>query len=367
MSRRGAPPPPSSEAPVSKEILAIVKKKISAPAGPPPAGLTNFKAPRALQRDHDRERSSRNSYSVDDSYDEDESFDYGSPVGKQSSGRDILRAGSKQSSAPKRFEGDDDDEDIDKDDDRQGSTLDRSKAEPKDSTTVTDGSKDSSKSVTTTGKTLVFNFAPILKATYRELKHFVSSPCEPGYIVRCYIERNRSGSNMLAPFYSLCADLEDGTGRELLVCKKIFQSRSSHYVFSLKSDDLYRNREQRSRLYLGKLRGVSANEYVLYDDGICDNPGGGVDDDDLDDATYTTATSSSVEAKKAGGSAKGTSGESSLYRKELAVIYFNTKSRPAPTGVRGLEVCIPYTDCEDDGSSAKVSTLSPFMVHISVS
>ena len=26
---------------------------------------------------------------------------------------------------------------------------------------------------------------------------------------------------MFAPVYSLCADLEDGTGRELLVCRKV--------------------------------------------------------------------------------------------------------------------------------------------------
>ena len=38
---------------------------------------------------------------------------------------------------------------------------------------------------------------------------------------RCYIERTRGGGNMFAPVYSLCADLEDGTGRELLVCRKV--------------------------------------------------------------------------------------------------------------------------------------------------
>lgn len=33
--------------------------------------------------------------------------------------------------------------------------------------------------------------------------------------------------------------------------------------------------------------------------------------------------------------------EVSLFRKELAVICFNTKKRPAPLGVRGSEICIP--------------------------
>ncbi len=64
----------------------------------------------------------------------------------------------------------------------------------------------------------------------------------------------------------------DGTGRELMVCRKVMRSRSPHYIFSLKSEDLWRKREQRSRLYLGKLRATSADDYVLYDNGICEAP-----------------------------------------------------------------------------------------------
>ncbi|RYG69130.1 hypothetical protein EON64_03500 [archaeon] len=118
----------------------------------------------------------------------------------------------------------------------------------------------------------IFNFQPILRSTYRELRAFVTSPCAGGITTRCYIERNRSGSKMLAPYFSLCADLEDGTGRELMVCRKVLQSRSAHYIFSLKAEDLWRKREQRSRLYLGKLRATSTNDYVLYDNGICAAP-----------------------------------------------------------------------------------------------
>ena len=92
------------------------------------------------------------------------------------------------------------------------------------------------------------------------------SPCDPGTITKCYIERNRSGSNFFQPFYSLCADLEDGTGRELIVCRKV-PSLSSHYIFSLKQEDLWLKREKRSRLYLGKLRQISSSDYVLYDHG----------------------------------------------------------------------------------------------------
>ena len=54
----------------------------------------------------------------------------------------------------------------------------------------------------------VFNYQPVLRATYRELKHYVTAPCQPGVTARCYIERNRSGSKMLAPYYSICADLD---------------------------------------------------------------------------------------------------------------------------------------------------------------
>jgi hypothetical protein len=64
----------------------------------------------------------------------------------------------------------------------------------------------------------------------------------------------------------------DGTGRELMVCRKVMRSRTSHYIFSLKAEDLWRKREQRSRLYLGKLRATSAQDYVLYDNGICEAP-----------------------------------------------------------------------------------------------
>ena len=87
-------------------------------------------------------------------------------------------------------------------------------------------------------KPATYNFQPLLKATYRELRSFVLSPCDPGITTRCYIERTRGAGNMFAPTYSLCADLEDGTGRELLVCRKVsvriiclFQSL--HPLFSL--------------------------------------------------------------------------------------------------------------------------------------
>ena len=150
-----------------------------------------------------------------------------------------------------------------------------------------------------------------------------------------------------------------------MVCKKIIKSRTSHYVFSLKSEDLYRKREQRSKLYLGKLRATSNQEYVLYDNGICAAP------DDLTsllEALETTDFSEDLpssrdtavakkmerdrkeQAEKGG--ASGFGDEVSLYRKEMAVIHFNSKSRPSPAGVRGMEICIPLDPTGSSSSSS---------------
>eukprot|EP01042_Synura_sphagnicola_P003811 gene3811-4762_t len=167
---------------------------------------------------------------------------------------------------------------------------------------------------------------------------------------------------MLSPFYSLCADLEDGTGRELLVCRKVLRSRSPHYVFSLKSEDLWRKREQRSRLYLGKLRATSASEYVLYDSGEMDVPklGGSstshLEQEDDEDAEGEPGEGGrgpvghrrqGDEMRTSLTSAKGSISsalndvETSLYRQQMAVIVFNTKARPVADDTRGMEVCVP--------------------------
>jgi len=150
---------------------------------------------------------------------------------------------------------------------------------------------------------------------------------------------------MLAPFYSICADLEDGTGRELMVCRKIMRSRSPHYVFSLKMDDLWLKREQRSRLFLGKLRATTSCEYVMYDNGICPAPDDSKVEDEELGPTVGDVRSSTALARKFEKESKavGTAQEASLYRKELVVIHYNTKSRPCQSGVRGMEVCIPNT------------------------
>ena len=230
----------------------------------------------------------------------------------------------------------------------------------------------------------IFDFKPILRATYRELRNFVLSPCEPGKVVRCYIERNRNGTNALAPTYSLCADLEDGTGRELIVCRKIFFSSDSHLVFSLKGEDLYRKREQRSRLYLGKLRSEASNrKYVLYDNGNvaindseskssykkekdiyesssnADYPGEFFPG--IDDSIMAAEEKGSVDKKSSDKKSGSRDDAASLYRKELCIVFNNTTKRPAPTGVRGTEVCIPstYLNCNTQAyyvSRSKMTT-----------
>lgn len=55
-----------------------------------------------------------------------------------------------------------------------------------------------------------------------ELKRFVCSPLlsGPGSVLRCFIERNRSGAHKFSRVFSLYADLEDGSGRLLLAARK---------------------------------------------------------------------------------------------------------------------------------------------------
>jgi hypothetical protein len=109
---------------------------------------------------------------------------------------------------------------------------------------------------------------------------------------------------------------------------------SSHYVFSLKAGDLFRKRDQRSRLFLGKLRSTSSSEYILYDNGMVRS----TSDRDSEFQTNVDDEDEEDDERDNKGDSKD---EVSLFRKELAVIYFNTKKRPAPLGVRGSEICIP--------------------------
>jgi hypothetical protein len=92
-------------------------------------------------------------------------------------------------------------------------------------------------------------------------------------------------------------------------------------------EDLWRDREQRSRLFLGKLRQISSGEYALFDSGA--QPPSGYAPDSKPSAKTETADSTSSAA----------SSESSLYRKELMLACYTDKVRPTTT--TALEVCIP--------------------------
>jgi hypothetical protein len=150
---------------------------------------------------------------------------------------------------------------------------------------------------------------------------------------RCYIEREK---NIFGASYSLCADLENGSGRELIVCKKLGSNRTSHYVFSLKNEDLSRKPEQRSKLYLGKLRQIDDGTYVLYDAGACkaekdDDSGVAYDEKMFTSAsmTSTTSSTSSVTAKVPTDTA---------YRKELCVVHYSSTRRPQKDDERACQV-----------------------------
>jgi hypothetical protein len=148
----------------------------------------------------------------------------------------------------------------------------------------------------------------------------------------------------------------------------VLQSMSSHYVFSLKAEDLYRKRDQRSRLFLGKLRYTGANDYTLFDNGMVRSTTDRDDDinrDDSDDDDGRDAKST----KNINKDASGDGDEVSFFRRELAVIHFNTKKRPAPMGTRGSEVCIPkqhFNESESDGvkAEAKGSRTQPQSLQI---
>ena len=58
---------------------------------------------------------------------------------------------------------------------------------------------------------------------------------KPPKIVKSKAPRSEDGGNIFAPLYSVCADFEDGSGRELKVSKIIFLS-SLKMGFSLLSN-----------------------------------------------------------------------------------------------------------------------------------
>ncbi|KAL3666420.1 hypothetical protein V7S43_008671 [Phytophthora oleae] len=148
------------------------------------------------------------------------------------------------------------------------------------------------------------------------LLEFVKRPleCGRGQIVKCFIERNDSGPNKLAPIYTLLLEVNSSSGRPIMYARKKATSRiTSHYVISMNRDDLFLSRMMRSHQYIGKLRSsTSMMEYSLYDQG--DNP------EDLDsDCEVDDELRQSIRA-------------------ELAVIRYHYSKKPYP---RKMEVVLP--------------------------
>jgi hypothetical protein len=53
-------------------------------------------------------------------------------------------------------------------------------------------------------------------------------------MVKCFIERNETGQNKLAPLYTLLLEINSSSGRPIMYARKKISSRiTSHYVISM--------------------------------------------------------------------------------------------------------------------------------------
>jgi hypothetical protein len=97
----------------------------------------------------------------------------------------------------------------------------------------------------------------------------------------------------------------------------------------------------------------------MFDNGICSAPEDSLVEDmesapTVGDPRNGTSLAKKFERdSKSSGGAIGGQEEVSLYRRELAVIHFNTKTRPAPAGVRGTEICIPKVTYNSSNSNSE--------------
>ncbi|CAN0101315.1 unnamed protein product, partial [Discosporangium mesarthrocarpum] len=107
------------------------------------------------------------------------------------------------------------------------------------------------------------------------LRAFVLNPLpwDVNMVVRCFIDRDRSGTRKFFPVFTLYADLEDGSGRLLLAARKVTAeavspSKTAHYIICMRRDDLFKDQGKRGGAsFLGKLRatGSGSIDYTLYD------------------------------------------------------------------------------------------------------
>lgn len=198
MSSQSKPAMPKGPAPMSEEDVDFVKKKVSAPVGPPP-NMKTFNAPKVNKQPSSKAFSTRR-YDDDDEDEKEVSSDDGNDAKSVEGSSEVVI--------------------------REKLSLDRSMMY---SDEKPPSKRRSDLNLNDEVPLPSFNFRPLLRATYRMLREFVTSPAEKGVITRCYIERIVKATEMFVPRYSLCADLEDGTGRELIVCRKIISSRTAHY------------------------------------------------------------------------------------------------------------------------------------------
>lgn len=336
-ARRRRPPAPASPAPAAaKEAAVNVQRRMNAPkpAGPRPTGMKAF-VPKSQPKKVE------------------------APVGRTSEDNSLVNGDDKGYDS-RDSSIDSDDKRVDTDDDAPSKEAPASIADiagAKDDAVFSETERDARAGVVNrdapkhllSGKKAVFDYSPISRFSYRQLKAFVLAPGELDSVYRCYIERERTRFIVkdLSTSFSLCADLENGSGRELIVCKKMTGNRLPHYVFSLKAEDLGRRPEQRSPLYLGKLRMLpDGKTYVLYDSGQTkgeseDDSGVAYDEKMFTSASMDSAASTSSGAASPAGGKAGGGGSPSLYRKELLFIHYSSTKRPQKDDERACQVCIP--------------------------
>ena len=406
-------PPSSAPSPLSRELVEAVIRKKSAPSGPAPLGFKPKDLSQIMSKQkynpHDQRRNGSEDSSKEDSEnDSSPRSSSGSDSESSPTEESISRKGKKQIKATTTPQ-------MKKLSMKNDNELIHSRPYERNSNNnnrLPNTVFKFTKEVSLPKQPVNFDFITFLRgAKNRKLKQFLLSPCARDTTIRCYIERDRFGSNLLSPVYTLCADLADGSGQELMVCKKVLLSRTPHYVFSIMSTDLYKSREQRSNLYLGKLRSTVPGSYKLLTEEVpvlsdietedtaklsfsltastltSTNSSAAEDNDRTfhsqtmikgqspvqDDLTTSSSFNevptrtrgkedNDVDAEVIKTSADSGTGQEKI---EAASIVFHTTTRPAPDGIRGCEICVPHPDIYGNAKNAGfLDTVPPAMKNL---
>ncbi|KAG9403578.1 hypothetical protein AC1031_006221 [Aphanomyces cochlioides] len=136
-----------------------------------------------------------------------------------------------------------------------------------------DDSDDESIGKTTTTTSVWFDFVdkprsgvPEISSDLNALRSFVSrAPLKNSPTIQCYVERDKSGVNMMRPIYRLF--LND-SNQFLLGAQKRSKNKTSNYLLSMDRSPT----DRRSALIVGKLRSNwSGASYTIYDHGLNPN------------------------------------------------------------------------------------------------